>query len=68
MRIIKSTYINRATNPDGSQNVAGYYGPDKGWLPMGTLQPQITNHVPEQPASFAKKLLQARIDAQRSTT
>jgi hypothetical protein len=51
MRIIRNTYINRATNPDGTRNVAGYYGPDEGWLPMGKLQPEVTNHIKEQPTN-----------------
>ena len=49
MRIIRNTCINRAPNLDGSRNVAGYYGPDIGWLPMGSLQPEVKNHVKEQP-------------------
>ena len=30
------------------------------WKDIGTLMEPITNHVPEQPASYAEKLLLAR--------
>ena len=36
------------------------------WKDIGTIMEPITNHVPEQPASRAKKMLQARLDEQRS--
>jgi hypothetical protein len=37
------------------------------WKDVGTLMDPIENHVPEQPASFAKRMLQARNDARRTT-
>ena len=37
------------------------------WKDIGTVMDTIENHVPEQPASYAKKLLQAHLDAQRNT-
>jgi hypothetical protein len=55
MRITKTTHINRATG-----QVAGYYGENKGWLPMGVLQPEITNHIPEQPKSKWVRVLEER--------
>jgi hypothetical protein len=36
------------------------------WKDIGTVMDPIENHVPEQPASYAKKLLQAHVDAQRT--
>ena len=35
------------------------------WLDIGTLMEEVTNHVPEQPKSFAQKLLERHIAAQR---
>jgi hypothetical protein len=55
MRITKTTHINRATG-----QVAGYYGEDTGWLPIGILQPEVTNHVPEQPKSKWVRHLEER--------
>ena len=60
MKIHRTTWINPYPRDDGARQVAGYYGQDAGWLPMGVLMPEITNHVSEQPKSLAEKLIEAR--------
>ena len=60
MKISRNTYINAQARPNGQRNVSGYYGESKGWLPMGVLQPELVNHVSEQPKSLAQKLLEKR--------
>lgn len=61
MRTFDRLHINESPNPDGSRNVSGLiYGDD--WHPAGRLQPEIKNHVKEQPTNKWKQRL---IDAQR---
>ena len=59
---MKTSWINRGHNGDGSQNVT-FHDAVEGWIPAGKLQPEVTNHVKEQPTNRWK---QALIDAQRA--
>ena len=63
---MRLTDICKVPNVDGSRNVSFRSTPRADWIHSGRLMPAVENHTPEQPTSYAKKLLQAHINANRT--
>lgn len=64
---MKTTRFDVIPRPDGARRVwwlKSSDGSHHSWIPKGFLMAPIENHVPEQPKSYAHKMLAAHVAAQ----